>query len=670
MKISYNWLKEFVDIPVDPQTLGQRLTHAGFALESCEDSAGDTTLDLDVTTSRPDCLSHLGIAREVRAIFGGTLRSPKFKLTESSRKASDAVSIAIEDPELCGRYSGRYIGGVRIGPSPEWLKKRLEALEIRSINNVADVTNYVMMELGHPMHAFDADKLAGRQIIVRRAALDEKLTTLDGVERPLNPSVLVIADAKRPVALAGIMGGGETEITSATTNVFLESAYFNPTAIRRTARSLGMTTEASYRFERGTDIEMASLACDRAAAMIQELAGGEVLRGLLDVYPRKAQRVRISLRRERIAAVLGAPVEDSVVNRIFESLELKPEQTAQGWNIEVPTFRVDLAGEEDLLEEIARHHGFDKFPARLPVFRGFGSLLPHERRIRQLRNGLSASGYSEIYTYSFSNEEIERRFYPDVEPVRLKNPMSEEAAILRTSLIPGMLNTLQWNLNRGIRNLQMYELSKIYWNGGERRSLLLGACGNLRPGNVHEEAREFDFFALKGDIEEMLKGFNVPMRMTTDNIPKYYHPGRFARVGHLAMFGELHPSYAEPYKFRQRVHLAEIDIELLLGSLPTHQIEQIPRYPSIKRDFSLLLDKGTQYATVHRTIADTGIDEVLRVEPFDRLDSGPFPETKYSLSVSVVYQSADRTLTDTEVDAFDKKIIESLEQRLGAQLRK
>ncbi|HZI50820.1 MAG TPA: phenylalanine--tRNA ligase subunit beta [Terriglobia bacterium] len=669
MKISYNWLKEFVDTPVDARTLGQRITHIGLALESCVDFGDDSVLDLDVGTNRPDCLSHLGVAREVGAIYGLVLKKPHFKLKEVPRKAAEAVSITIDDADLCGRYCGRYISGVRIGPSPEWLRKRLEAVGVRSINNVADITNYVMMELGHPMHAFDADKLQGRQIIVRRGGVDEKLTTLDGVERLLNPSILVIADAKSPIALAGIMGGADTEIGPSTTNVLLESAWFNPVSIRKTARTLGMTTEASYRFERGTDIEMAGFACDRAASMIQELAGGELLSGAIDVYPRKPTPVRITLRRERIAAVLGERVDDAIVNRIFQRLELQPAQTAQGWTVEAPTFRADLANEQDLLEEIARHHGLDNFPATMPASRGFGSLLPNERRVRQLRDTLSAAGYSEICTYSFSNEQVEKRFYPDIEPVRLRNPMSEEATILRTSLIPGLLTTLQWNLNRGIRNLQMYELSKVYWNGGERRTLILGGTGSLRLASVHESAREFDFFVLKGDIEELLHGFNIPIRLTTDNIPKYYHPGRFARVGHLAMFGELHPSYAEPFKFRQRVYIAEIDIELLLGASAGRQLEQIPRYPGVKRDFSLLFDKGTQYATVHRTISDAGISELVRVEPFDRMESGSFPETKYSLSISVVYQSAERTLTDVEVETFDKKIIKRLEERLGAQLR-
>jgi phenylalanyl-tRNA synthetase beta chain len=670
MKISYNWLKDFVDVPVDAQTLGQRLTHVGLALESCDPVDADDVLDLDVTTNRPDCLSHLGVAREIAAIYGTPLRKPQFSLNESKKRAADIFEISIEDAALCGRYCGRYISGVKIGPSPDWLKKRLETLGVRSINNVADITNYVMLELGHPMHAFDADKLAGQQIIVRRAAMDEKLTTLDGVERTLNPSTLVIADSSKPVALAGIMGGGETEITSATKNVLLESAYFDPNTIRKASRTLGLTTEASYRFERGADIEMASFACDRAAAMIQELAGGETLNGIIDVYPGKPKPVSLTLRRERVAGVLGAPVPDEVIGRIFERLELRPTQTAQGWTVEVPTFRVDLGGEEHLLEEIARHHGFDKFPATLPASRGFGALLPHEKRTRRLRNLISGLGYSEICTYAFSNEAIERRFYPDIDPVRLRNPMSEEATILRTSLIPGMLTTLQWNLNRGNRNLQLYELNKVYWNGGERRSLLLAACGNVKPVSVHESPHDMDFFTLKGDVEGMLQSFEVPLRVTTDNIPKYYHPGRFGRVGHLAMFGELHPTYAEPFKFRQRVYLAELDIELLMGGSVNRLVEAIPRFPAVKRDFSLLLERGTQYAAVQRTITDAGVSELVRVEPFDRLESGPFPETRYSLSVTVVYQSAERTLTDSEVDDFDKKILKHLEERLGAQLRK
>jgi phenylalanyl-tRNA synthetase beta chain len=670
MKISLNWLKEFVDIPVPADVLGQNITNVGLAVDSREDEGGDTIFELDITTNRPDCLSHLGMAREVAAIFGSALRRPQFSVNEGRSSAADVFSVQIADASLCGRYCGRYIGAVRIGPSPEWLKARLEALGVRPINNVADITNYVMLELGQPMHAFDADKLEGRRIVVRAAAAGETLQTLDGVERKLNPSILVIADARRPVALAGIMGGEDTEISSSTVNVFLESAWFQPKSIRKTARLLGMNTEASYRFERGADVEMAAMACDRAAALISELAGGTIFRGLIDAFPAQAEPVHCSLRRSRIAAFLGAPVDDAIVEGIFDRLEFKYRRQSDGWSVAVPSFRVDVSGEVDLLEEIARHHGYHRFPFELPPARSAGAPLPSETRLRALRQVLMATGYSEIYTYSFSDEAEERRFYPDIEPVRLANPMSEEASIMRTSLVPSMLRAIQRNLNRNVRNLQLYELGKVYSKQGERRSLILAACGNIRLEGVHAPAREFDFFDMKGDVEQILDLFSVPVGITGDNIPQYFHPGRFARCGHIARFGELHPQYADALKLKQRVYLAEVDIEMLLAIPKTRQVRPVPRYPAVRRDLSLLLDKGTQYGAVAETIGLAGITELIRVEPFDRMLAGPFPENKYSLSISVVYQSADRTLTDVEVEGFDRKLMDILETRLGAQLRK
>jgi phenylalanyl-tRNA synthetase beta chain len=674
MKISLNWLKEFVDIPVDARELGKRITSIGLAVESVEPHANDTIFELDVTTNRPDCMNHLGVAREVGAIFGTSIRRPQSSLRESKQKTADAFAVSIADPDLCSRYCGRVISGVKIAPSPEWLRQRLESVGVRAINNVADITNYVLMELGQPLHAFDADTLHGRQIIVRRAEIGERIKTLDGVERTLNPSNLVIADAQRAIAIAGIMGGAETEIVSQeTTNVFLESAYFAPQSIRRTARSLGMNTEASYRFERGADLQMAQTACDRAAAMIHELAGGEIHQGLIDVYPGKMDPVRVRLRRDRIEKFLGAAVEDSVVDGIFQRLEFSFTRTPEGWNIEVPSFRVDVSVEQDLLEEIARLYGYDRFPGTLPAWRGYGSYLPSEPGERRLRDLLSNGGYSEVTTYSFSDEGTERRYRPNVEPIKFQNPMTEDATILRTSLVPGMLKSLHWNLNRGIHDLQLFELSEVYSKSGENRALILAACGALRAQTVHEGSRDFGFFDLKGDVESILEGFGAPAQLAelnTNEIPPYYHPGRSARFGDLAVFGEVHPEQLEGLKIRHRVVLAEINVEALLLRTSKHSVHAIPRFPAIRRDFSFLLDKGTQYAAVQRMIADVGIPEVTHIEPFDRMESGQFADTKYSLSLSVVYQSTDRTLTDTEVEGFDRRILDVLEQRLGAQLRK
>jgi len=669
MKVSYNWLKEFVPIAETPQQFGSRLTNLGLALDALEVQGDDVLFEFDVASNRPDCLSHYGIAREAAASSGLQLRQPQFDLREGEKHASDVFSISIADSDLCARYCGRYVAGVQIGPSPEWLRVRLESLGVRSINNVADATNYVMLELGQPLHAFDADTLHGAEIIVRRAELDEKLLTLDGVERELNPSMLVIADRDRAVAVAGVMGGAETEISASTTNVLLESANFEPLSIRKTSRALGLASEASYRFERGADVEMARYACERAAALIQMLAGGTIYRDVIDVYPRQRKPLTAILRRHRIEAFLGAAVEDAIVGTIFERLGFQPHRTTEGWLVHVPSHRLDISREQDLLEEIARHYGFDKFPATLPKWAGHGAALSGESAERLLRNRLAAAGYTEIVPMVFSDESVERRFRPAAEPVRLQNPMAENEAVLRTSLVPSMLQTIQWNLYRGIRDLQLYELGKIYWNGGEQRFLIMAAVGALRSKNVHESERGVTFFDLKGDVEDILSRFSLRLGRSADSLPPYYHPGRALRDAELLTVGELHPDYAAQYKLRHRIYIAEIDVEMLLASNRGREIRVIPKFPSIRRDFSLVLNRGTRYADVEKAVRGVNIAELVQVEPFDRLETGPFPESKYALAISLTYQSSERTLTDDEVENFDKAILDSLKQRLGAELR-
>ena len=632
MKISFNWLKEFVDIPDDAPEVGRKLTNVGIAMDTLENKDGETVYEFDVTTNRPDCLNHLGIARELSAIYGIPLRRPEFSLHEEGEEAENICSIEIADPDLCGRYCARYIEGVRIAPSPDWLKHRLETLGLRSINNVADVTNLVMMELGQPLHAFDADTLHHRQIIVRRAAIDESIVTLDGQQRKLNPSNLAIADADRPVAIAGVMGGAETEISANTRNVLLESAYFFPAGIRKTVRSLGLSTEASYRYERGADIEIPPYAADRAAALIQQVAGGKICRGLIDVYPAPYKPTAAILRRSRIAEFLGAPVPDEAVERILSRLGFAISRVENGWNAVSPSFRVDVGTEEDLLEEVARHYGFDHFPATLPPFAGFGSALPFEREERELRHLLATCGYTETYGLSFSSEAVEQEFRPDLEPVRLLNPMSEDWTILRTSLLPGILKAVQWNLHHGTRDLQLFELGKVYRKGGENRTLVLAATGTLQTKTVHQEERDFNFFDLKGDVESILNAFDIDCHASRTALPPYYHPGRAARMEDIAVFGELHPDHVESLRPRQRVYIAELDVETILRSRKLRQAITPAKYPSIRRDLSLLVDRKTDYAAIEAVIRKAGIAELVQVEPFDRLEKGPFPDSKYSIS--------------------------------------
>lgn len=669
MRISYNWLKEMVEISDPPEVLGRRLTGVGLAVDTIETVGDETFFEFDITTNRPDCLSHRGVAREVAALVDKPVRNPEFVVEESDPSTTDKIRISIADPDLCGRYAGRYIDGVRIGPSPEWLRRRLESLGARSINNVADVTNYVMLELGQPLHAFDAHTLGGQQIIVRRATDGEQIQTLDGTARMLTRDMLVIADAQVPAALAGIMGGAATEITNQTTAVLLESAWFAPPGIRKTARALNMSTEASYRYERGADIDLCAFACDRAASLIRQVAGGRILKGIIDVYPAGSPNLQVKLRRTRIGSFLGMPIPDADVIAILHRLGLKTDPTADGWVASVPPYRVDVTREEDLLEEVARHYGYDRFPATVPVWAGHGALLPTEQMERRVRALVGASGYSEINTLSLSNEPDEAPFRNGRETVTLTNPLSEEGSTLRTSLVPSALKVIQWNVNRGTRDLQLFEIGKVYSRTGEETQLLLAATGGMRLKSVHEAAQEFGFFDLKGDVERLLREFQLGDGVHNDRLPEYYHPTRAARVGNVAIFGELHPDVRDLWKLRTRVHIAEIRLSgLYQGRLGTSSAS-IPKFPAVRRDLSLLVDRGIEYQRLSNAIRNSGIAALVDVRPFDRLESGPFPDSKYSISIALTYQSSERTLTDDEVEGYDRAILKNLESETGARLR-
>lgn len=699
MKILYTWLKELVEVTASPDEVRQRLSAAGIVVDTVEDSPAGPRLDVDLTTNRPDCMGHYGIARELAAIYRVPLKAVRPKLKEAAATAESAAQVEIECPDLCGRFTARVLRGVKVQPSPDWLRQRLEALGINTINNVVDATNYAMLELGHPLHAFDFDTLAERRIVVRRARVGEKLRTLDGIERALTPEMCMVCDAAKPTGVGGVMGGGETEIGFATKNVLLECAWFDPLSVRRTARVLGLRTEASTRFERGMDPEMAELASRRCAELIQQIAGGEILRGVVDNYPRKPERQKIELTRREILRVMGADIPDADIEAVLKALGFDPVRTDAGrgsknslmaaWECRRPTWRHDIAREIDLIEEVARHYGFDKFPARLPPARQPAARLPNAAAEDALRERLVALGYQEIISIPLVDPADDEFFRADAaqRPVRIGNPLASDASQMRTSGVVNMLHALEWNINRGQHNARLFEMGKAYALEGnaplETRILTLGATGAAREKSVHDAEREYSFADLKGDLESLgeLAGGMAWSRNGEGAAPPWLAAaqagvmevvsgGAGKRAG---VAGRLARAMQERFKLRQEVFVAEVQLEALFAgyaaSRAAVRYQPIPRFPAVERDFSLLLPEGTAFADVAGAIRALGIAEIISIEAVDLFrGGGQVPKGKYSLLVRVTLQSAEGTFTEAQLSDFSARIIAALE-RTGATLR-
>src|SRR5213594_1962156 len=527
MKVVYNGLKDFVDVTASPQEVASRLALSGTNIAGVEIGPHGPVIDAEVSSNRPDCLGHYGIAREVGAIYKLPLKHVSPKPAESAAKTSDAVKVEIQAPELCGRFTARVIRNVKIQPSPKWLKDRLEASGVASISNVVDISNYVMLELGHPLHTFDYDKVRDHKIVVRRAKQNEKMRTLDGMERQFDSNLCMISDGdgSRAIGIGGIMGGVETEISFSTKNVLIECAWFEPVAIRRTARFLKLHTEASTRFGRGADPEMAELASRRAGELILQLAGGELLAGVVDFYPGKRAPKKIRLTRAEILHVMGMDIPDTEVEASLSALGFAPVRVDQNrgqagsilaaWECTQPSWRADVEREIDLIEEVARVYGLDKFPPRLPAARQGAARLPHYEAETRLRERLIGLGYREILTIPHVAEERDALFRPEgVSPARLSNPLSEEASVLRSTGVVTMAAALEWNLNHGQRNVRLFEIGGHYRLKGteslETRVLTIGATGEAREKGLYHAACDFSFADLKGDLDsiaELCGGF-------------------------------------------------------------------------------------------------------------------------------------------------------------------
>jgi phenylalanyl-tRNA synthetase beta chain len=693
MKVLYNCLAEFVDVKAAPADLASRLSLAGVAIDSVEESPAGPVLDAEVTANRPDCLGHYGIAREISAIYRLQLKSLQPKLTEIAEKAADATRVEIESPELCGRFTARILRGVKVQPSPDWLRQRLEAMGQKSINNVVDVTNYVMFELGQPMHAYDFDKLNERRIIVRRARAGEKLRTLDGIERALTKDMCVISDATRALGVGGVMGGSDTEISFSTRNILLEAAWFDPISVRRTAKALGLRSEASYRFERGADPEMAELASRRAAELIQQVAGGELLAGVVDAYPSREPEKKIQLARKEILRVMGADIPDRDVEGILSALGFHPTRVdanrgsdgslAAVWECKQVSWRRDVTRGIDLIEEVARHYGYDKFPPRLPPAKRPAHRLPHAEAQDRLVERAIALGYHEIVEIPIVDTERDALFRGDkIQPAVIGNPLAEDASIMRSSGIVSMIRAIEWNLNHGNRDVRLFEIGKKYElrDGApvETTVLTLGATGLAREKTIHEAAREFSFADLKGDLDrigELAGGLEWQ-----PGGPAWMFPAQAAHFSALktngaplGVAGQLSRRIAEQLKLRQDVYVAELELEPLLTAIESARAAlrfvPWPRYPAVERDFSLVLVDGVTFAQVEQTIRALDIAEIQSIHAADLFRGGQIPAGKYSLMIRVVFQSLQGTLTDSQLSEFSSRIVTALEQKLGATLR-
>lgn len=648
----------------------------------------DWIFDLNITPNRADCLCILGVAREVAALTGQSLRYPLGKKFEGPIEADRQTSVILERPDLCPRYVAKLIFGARISPAPFWMRRRLQVVGVRAISNIVDVTNYVMLELGQPLHAFDFDRLEERGIVVRTANPGEFFTTLDGVMRPMPEEGLMICDRKKPVALAGIMGGLNSEVHAETTNVLLESAYFDPMGIRRTSKRIGLTTEASLRFERGIDPNGCLRAADRAAALMVELGGGSLARGAVDNYPRKIESPKIFLRVSRVNKILGTSIRSQEIQKYLQNLQLQVEpQGSDEFQVTPPTFRVDLQREIDLIEEVARLHGFERIPVTLPSGRvAAEKKTKMQRAAERARNLMTAFGFWEVITYGFMSAKMLQDLKlssPDkrARALRIHNPLSEDQSVMRTTLIPGLLQTARNNAHRQNLDLRLFELGRVFFpregqDLPEEVEVISGLLTGLREEETWSKPKaEFDFFDLKGALENLFDGLGVTgYRFLPERNEPFLHPGKACRVEvneqSLGIMGEAHPDVGETFEFKQKIFLFELNFQGLAESIRESRFFQpLPRFPAVTRDLALIVDEKIAAGDLLSTLwqANTGL--IAEVSIFDLYRGKPIPPKKKSLAFRLKYRREDRTLTDAEVNELHQKIIELLANRYGAVLR-
>jgi len=676
MKVPVGWLREIVDVRVTPRELADALTLVGLAVDGVLGSGDDAVLDIDVTTNRVDCMNIYGVAREVAVIFGLPLRKPATSFAEGGPPAGQALGVSIDAPDLCQRFCARVMD-VRIGPSPAWIRDRLEAVGVRAINNVVDLTNYVMFEMGQPSHAFDLGRVPGGRLTARWAREGEPLVTLDGIQRRLGPRTGVVAGQQEALAIAGVMGGAASEVSDGTLVVVLEAACWEPLAIRRSAKSLGMHTEASHRFERGADPEGPPAATARLAHLLQETRAGSVRPGLIDVVGRKLQARTARLRPSRVSAVLGVSVPEARQEAILAGLGFTAQaQNGEGKLWAIPTWRGDVAREADLIEEVGRHFGIDSVPSSLPAATRAEGLRPHQQRERRLRDLLTGMGLREVINYAFV---AGARAAADPEPrIALANPLSSDQDVLRSSLtVPGLLQNLATNLRQGRRDAGLFEIGRVFAPAErlprEERRLGFALCGEWRGRHWSERPRPADLYDAKGLVGAVAHCLGVDVDLVGDAAPPFLHPGRSARILRggvtLGWAGALHPQVARDFDLRGEVVAAELCLEDLLNEPgPVPRARSLPRFPEVARDLSVVWDVGRESRELLDLAARAAGDRLLDIAVADRYVGPGIGEGRVSLTITLRFQDPHRTLTGEEVQRAVSRVVASLKDA-GADIR-
>jgi phenylalanyl-tRNA synthetase beta chain len=680
MKISRDWVREYVAVDLPKAELVDRLTMIGWVPETVEEIDGDLVLDLETYANRPDTLGHLGVARELGALLGLPLIEKDWPLAELAQATADVADVQVAAEDLCPRYCGLVVRGVPVAPSPAWLRRRLEAMGLRPINNVVDVSNYVLFATGQPIHTFDFGRIGGGRVVVRKAKRGETLVDLDGRTLELSSEMLVIADETRPVALAGVIGGQASGITASSRDVFIESANFDPVSIRKTAKKLGLSTDASYRFERGADIGFAPKAAVMAASLLCQM-GGKATRGVIDRYPRPAKPQTVRLRLRRVADLLGVEVPESFVAEVLVRLGFGLEGAgARAWRVEVPTFRVDISREADLVEEVARFYGYDRIPAQVTPVDSFPVAVNRRReRLDRIRAALLAQGFDEVINWSFADPEREEAAATGRTPIAIQNPISNRASVMRTTLLAGLLENAAWNLNRGLEGVHVFEAGNVYdWKEdethGEDLHLGLLSTGLLAGAGFDAPAAETDFSVVKGAVEAVLESLRFdPAAFEARDHPSF-EPGRVLAVLYkgqpVGQLGLVRRTFAAAVAVERPVYAAELDLAALFAKTPRpFAYTPVPKFPGVVRDLSVLVGRDEAYGTVARVL--DRVDQPL-LEGFalvDRFAGPPVPADKVSLTIRLHFRHPQRTLLAEEVDKAAQDLIGHLRAALDIQLR-